>query len=115
MTAITTNDKRRIPFGRNVLSLFICGGSSSGDSTCRPRAGWRERGGHRVEQLHGVLVLWMLEHLFGPALLDHLSLVEDENLVGDHPGAEQVVGDVEQAQTSFRAQGGEQPQHVSPQ
>src|SRR5450631_289793 len=98
MTHKTTSGQRRVPIRRNSPSLLICGSSSCGNSIARGRTSRRERGGHCVEQLHGVLVLGMLQNLFGRALLDHLSFVEDEYLVADHPRAEQVVGDVEQAQ-----------------
>src|SRR5450756_2354871 len=107
--ANTISGQRRVPIGRNSASLLICDSSSSGNSLARARASCGERSGNRVEQLHGVLAVWMLQNLFGRALLDHLSFVEDEYLVGDHPRAEQVVGDVEQAQASFRAQAGQQP------
>src|SRR5665213_3668982 len=94
MTLNTASGQRRVPIGRNNPSLLICSNSSSGNSLARARASCGERGGNRVEQLHGVLVFWMLQNLFGRTLLDHLSFVEDEYLVGDHPRTEQVVGDV---------------------
>ncbi len=45
--------------------------------------------------------------LLGLACLDHPSFVQNEDLVGDDPRTEQVVRDVEQAQTALGAQFGQ--------
>jgi hypothetical protein len=50
----------------------------------------------------------MPEQVAGRAALDNLPLAEHEELVGDHPRAEQVMGDVEQAQAALAAVLGEQ-------
>src|SRR5450755_2776235 len=66
---------------------------------------------YRVEELHRVGILRMLQHLLGRALLDDAALVEHDDLVGHNPRAEQVVRDVQQAQAVLGAQLREQPQH----
>src|ERR1700730_5099624 len=94
---------RRIPFKRNTRSPLISGSSSSGNSAGLAHGRRRERGGHRIEQLDRVLVLWILQNVFGRALLDDLPFVEHQNLVGDHPGPQQVMSDIQQTQASISA------------
>ena len=59
-------------------------------------------------------MLRVLQHLLGWPPLDDPPLVEHEDLVGDHPRAEQVVGDVEQAEAALAAQLGQQLEHPGP-
>src|SRR5664280_2159652 len=55
----------------------------------------RVRSGYGVEQLDRVVVLGVLQDVLGLASLDDSSVVEYQDLVGHHAGAEQVVGDVQ--------------------
>ena len=70
--------------------------------------------GHRVEELHGVVVLRVLQDLLGCAALDNAPVVEDEDLVGDHARAEQVMGDVQQRQPALEPQVRQQLEHTGP-
>src|SRR6202140_4305187 len=91
-SSVNPASARRIPVKRNTRSLLICGGSSPGNSAGLAHGRRRERGGHRIEQLDRVLVLWILQNVFRRALLDDLPFVQNQNLVGDHPGPHEVIG-----------------------
>ena len=56
-------------------------------------------------------MLRVLQDPLGLAALHYLAVAEHEDLVGDDPGAEQVVSDVKQAEAALAAQVGEQGEH----